>query len=464
MDDADKIKRAHRDRAIQLCDQGRYKEARTAIQESLSVAPDDWYSLRLLVMILERLGNKDEALKLCEDLLAKNPEEAKAYTDLAQMYLDRDKLGKASDLVESAINLDCEDADAFDLASRIASKQDDHEKMYQCSQHAYELDSDSEHIIINFAVANARLKQKDKARALYLRALEKNPDSASVHYCYATHLEVEGELDEALKHIKEALRLQPDHKQARIQLVRHLQHKIPVVSSLLGLSERIYWYQIAQVGKEESNSFLELAFALLLGAPRFILDSFSLLVLRLDARTREHVPPAMNMRNNLYVVASLLLMVLISSPVFLVDKVMAGAQPQLPSSHVTTANSEQYFDKFRSEYTSGIPLSATREDLQLLHKIELERPSVNLHRRLLTTLFLFVFEEGRLQFDRAQHYWQEASLLAQLIARKSTNAKEQKEDMFTRTLLVGYLDYINLRRNTRPDSPLWLADKGDLAK
>jgi hypothetical protein len=128
------------------------------------------------------------------------------------------------------------------------------------------------------------------------------------------------------------------------------------------------------------------------------------------------------------------------------------------------SNSQQYFDKFRAEYTSGKPLSATREDLLLLHKIELERPIVNLHRRLLTTLFLFVFEEGRLQFVQGQHYWREAATLAQLIAAKSTTAKEHKEDMFTRNLLAGYLDYINLQRNRLPDSPLWLANKGDLAK
>ncbi len=464
IDELENASRIHREKAMLFFEQGRYKEARTEIQAALAIKPDDWYSRRLLVMILDHLGLKDEALSLCESLLAEYPDEPTAMTDLAQLYLARDKISKAKDLVDAAMQIDCLDADIFDLAARIASRQDDYEKMYQYSQRAYELDPHDEVIVINFAVANVRLNRKEEAKKLYLQALEMNPVSVSAHYCYATHLEVEGELDEALKHIKEALRLAPNHKDARKQLVRHLQHKIPVVSSLLGLSERIYWYQIAQVSKEENNTFLELIFAMLCGVPRFILDSFSVLILRLDARTRDHVPGTMHMRNNLSVLASLLLIVLLSSPVFLFDKVMARTQPQVPISHVTATNSEKYFEKFRSEYTSGKPLSATRDDLELLHKIELERPQVNLHRRLLTTLFLYVFEEGRLQFDAGAHYLQEAADLAKLIATKSTTAQEQKQDMLTRNLLSGYVDYVNLQRNTRPDSPLWLANEGNLER
>lgn len=464
IDEQENASRIHREKAVLFFEQGRYREARTEIQAALAIKPEDWYSRRLLVMILDHLGLKDEALNLCEALLAEYPDEPTAMTDLAQLYIARDKISKAKDLVDAAMQIDCLDADVFDLAGRIASKQDDIEKMYQYSQRAYELDPHDEVHVINFAVANVRLNRKEEARRLYLQALEMNPVSVSAHYCYATHLEVEGELDEALKHIKETLRLAPNHKDARKQLVRHLQHKIPVVSSLLGLSERIYWYQIAQVSKEENNTFLELIFAMICGVPRFILDSFSVLILRLDARTKDHVPGSMHMRNNLSVLVSLFLIALISSPVVFFDKVMAGTQPQVPISRVTLDNSEKYFEEFRAEYTGGKPLSATRDDLELLHKIELERPQVNLYRRLLTTLYLYVFEEGRLQFVHGQHYLQEAADLANLIASKSTTPQQKKEDALTQKLLSGYVDYINLQRDTRPDSPLWLANKGSLEK
>ena len=63
----------------------------------------------------------------------------------------------------------------------------------------------------------------DEALVYYLKLLELYPESAQGHNSIGVAFMVKGKLDEAIGHFREALRIKPDHVNARYNLTHALE-------------------------------------------------------------------------------------------------------------------------------------------------------------------------------------------------------------------------------------------------
>ncbi len=79
----------------------RYKEAAATLRQAVDASPqpkNEW--LQLLMASYADAGQNEEAIKLAEQLAAKSPEDKKAQTNLASVYMQADKMDKAAAILE----------------------------------------------------------------------------------------------------------------------------------------------------------------------------------------------------------------------------------------------------------------------------------------------------------------------------------------------------------------------------
>lgn len=83
----------------------RYKEAAAALRQAVDASPqpkNEW--LQLLMASYADANMNDEAIKLAEQLAAKSPDDKKAQTNLASVYMQADKMDKAAAILEKLRN------------------------------------------------------------------------------------------------------------------------------------------------------------------------------------------------------------------------------------------------------------------------------------------------------------------------------------------------------------------------
>ena len=79
----------------------RYKEAAATLRQAVDASPqpkNEW--LQLLMASYADAGQNEEAIKLAEQLAAKSPDDKKAQTNLASVYMQADKMDKAAAILE----------------------------------------------------------------------------------------------------------------------------------------------------------------------------------------------------------------------------------------------------------------------------------------------------------------------------------------------------------------------------
>ncbi len=97
-------------RAEAACSAGRYAEAEAGLRKALAAGVDDPHLLEMLSLVLRRQRRPQEALEVCEKLLARFPQRAGAWHEAGRTLNNLGQLDAARGRLQQAISLAPEDA------------------------------------------------------------------------------------------------------------------------------------------------------------------------------------------------------------------------------------------------------------------------------------------------------------------------------------------------------------------
>jgi len=170
--------------AIAYMKQNRDKEAYSLLRVALFQKPRDSALHMHLGLVLEKLGNMNDALKEYQEALRLDPKNAAAHSNFAVALTS---LGK-----------DAEAAEQFKLA----------------------LKSDPKHLdaLNNLGIMAGRQGDLDTAIERFKSAIDAHPDDAQSHANLALAWEKKGDKEQAIAEYEEVLKLKPDHGPATRRL------------------------------------------------------------------------------------------------------------------------------------------------------------------------------------------------------------------------------------------------------
>ncbi|MDF1700438.1 MAG: tetratricopeptide repeat protein [Planctomycetota bacterium] len=199
---------------------------------------------------LQRDRHKD-AVKAFEQALACDPEDDFVHYRLGVAERRRERYDVAEKHVDRAIRIDPDYAPYWVEKAEIAYWSDDPDAALDALDHALDLDPEST------SALHLRARIEDRRTVIaspaviqhYHDALDAEPDNAYVHYNLSTaHLE-RGEIDEAERHVGEALRLEPANSEFRGTFYEVLRRQSLVYQALSapGRWLRTMWYAFSKV-------------------------------------------------------------------------------------------------------------------------------------------------------------------------------------------------------------------------
>ena len=216
----------YRDTGEDLYRRGRYAEAKVALQRAVELDPEDIGSyVNLGLVLASGLGEEEEARRVLEKAVARNPGHAGARHVLGKLYLNQGRLPGAVAALEAARRLSptsWEYADWLGLAYLRAGRTDDAEPAFRQAVRAapwspgprlhlarlYDRqgrpgDSDRERQIF------ARLRPLQDRAELYERKVGDYPDSPRARHLLALVYLEQGRIPEAIGRFQEVLELDP---------------------------------------------------------------------------------------------------------------------------------------------------------------------------------------------------------------------------------------------------------------
>ncbi|MBN2193541.1 MAG: tetratricopeptide repeat protein, partial [Polyangiaceae bacterium] len=193
-----------------------FSEALDAYRAALDLDPGDSFRHVQLARALLEVGRPDEAIEACHKALQLEPDNASAHAQLAWAIERRSGLenlsdGAVQDLLarhREAIRLDSEHAFSFfRIGVILLERKHDDAGALSAFQRACALRPENASAWENVGAAHDCLKQFDAAIAAYREALQLDPSAHGVHFRLGVLLHNRGERDEAIKHLREAVRL-----------------------------------------------------------------------------------------------------------------------------------------------------------------------------------------------------------------------------------------------------------------
>ena len=180
---------------------GHYEEARDELRRAIELTPDSAMAHRRLGQVLLALGDTRGAAEQLTRAVKLEPRDLAAYSGLAQALMRLGQTERAREVRESARGLE-----------PVAALDD---PVYGSQVFMRSMNSSRA-----FARATAAIRQGAFGHAIEDLGvvLEVRPDDASAHYWMGTAYQRIGELQPAMTHLLQAVRLKPGMVQARLQL------------------------------------------------------------------------------------------------------------------------------------------------------------------------------------------------------------------------------------------------------
>ncbi|HEV3418218.1 MAG TPA: tetratricopeptide repeat protein [Pirellulales bacterium] len=153
-----------------------------------------------------------------QDVLDKNPDNARAHNNLAVQLLDHDKIDEAMVHCRRALELEHNYADAESNLGLALAKQHKYEEALPHYRRALELKPEHKYALDLLAAALTEQGNFTEAIDLYDRLLRIDPDNAKTHFDLANSLRKSGQPEAAIEHFKIALAAEPDYPEAHNNL------------------------------------------------------------------------------------------------------------------------------------------------------------------------------------------------------------------------------------------------------
>jgi tetratricopeptide (TPR) repeat protein len=224
------------DQAKLLLDQGRPKDAEVKIKQFLQQEPNNDYALSLLARCLYERKQYDEGIKVIQDAISFAPQQSFYFYLLAFGFYQKENSFLAIDNLNKAIGLNPYHAEYYGLLSFVLLGDKNFKEALAKANEGLAIEAENITCLNARAMALNKLKKTDEAIATMQHALAQDPDSEFTHTTIGWNLLERGRHNEAAKHFREALRINPVLLNAQSGLKEALKSKIPPYKWLLQYS------------------------------------------------------------------------------------------------------------------------------------------------------------------------------------------------------------------------------------
>ncbi|HMC85594.1 MAG TPA: tetratricopeptide repeat protein [Chitinophagaceae bacterium] len=224
------------DQAKLLLDQGRPKDAEVKIKQFLQQEPNNDYALSLLARCLYERKQYDEGIKVIQDAISFAPQQSFYFYLLAFGFYQKENSFLAIDNLNKAIGLNPYHAEYYGLLSFVLLGDKNFKDALAKANEGLAIEAENITCLNARAMALNKLKKTDEAIATMQHALAQDPDSEFTHTTIGWNLLERGRHNEAAKHFREALRINPVLLNAQSGLKEALKSKIPPYKWLLQYS------------------------------------------------------------------------------------------------------------------------------------------------------------------------------------------------------------------------------------
>jgi tetratricopeptide (TPR) repeat protein len=221
------------EKAQLLMQQQRFEPALKELAQEAQSNPDEPHVHALLAICLRQLDRNKEALEAARRAVQLGPDYAYAHYVLAGVYDQDDRLDEAEKAIREAIRLEPEDADYHARLANFHMQQRRWEEALRAAERALELDPSHSGALNLRSMALNNLNRTDEAAAATASALAANPEDATAHASKGWQELRGGNVQPAMTHFREALRLDSNHAWAREGVVEALKARNPVYRLML---------------------------------------------------------------------------------------------------------------------------------------------------------------------------------------------------------------------------------------
>ncbi|REK09462.1 MAG: tetratricopeptide repeat protein [Planctomycetota bacterium] len=214
-------------KAIAMRAEGKAKDAIAILEASLAEVPGDVFSRSVLAGAYRDLGELDRAqnhYELCTSYDENNPT---FWLGIAGVHLARSEFNEADENIEKALDLEPENGQALILRGQIAHRRGNEEQAMALFQQALETDPGSSGAAANDQIGFLHLQagRLEEAREAFEDALHIDAMDSGAHDGLANVLSLEGNVDQAIKELRLAMRFNPNQPRVLATLASLLSQK-----------------------------------------------------------------------------------------------------------------------------------------------------------------------------------------------------------------------------------------------
>lgn len=166
-----------RTRGSLLTSMGRYQEAETALQNALTLSPEDAQLIYSLALLFEETGRWEESVRMMERRLENDPEDLDALNFIGYTLADHNHdLQRAEELLAKAIKLKPYSGHIIDSYGWVLYRQGRYDEALVHLKRAFELEPSEAVIAEHIGDVYAAQGQPEQAREYYETGLQLNPN------------------------------------------------------------------------------------------------------------------------------------------------------------------------------------------------------------------------------------------------------------------------------------------------
>jgi tetratricopeptide (TPR) repeat protein len=232
-------------RALLFVRQGRYREAETYLRKAIQKDPDDPQCFFFLATCLMHEPNSRlEALSMIDQALRLHPTQSLYHAQRANILILLNRTKVAFDEIEQARVLAPDSPDSYvaeSVALLVCGKPREAER---AAKQALSLDAGNEAAADSLADALRVQGKLDKSALQITELLGRNPENPWAHSSAGMLALQRGTLREAETHFLSALRIDPEHREAREGLLHAFRARSPIYRAYLK-----YGFMMERVGR-----------------------------------------------------------------------------------------------------------------------------------------------------------------------------------------------------------------------
>lgn len=217
-----------RDRAYLLVQRRRWMLAEKEFRRSLVEEPNHYYDHAMLAYCLLQQQQLEEALREAQEAVHLGPEHPHPHFVLAQVFLERNQFAEAEQSLREALRLNPLNADYFAWLTHLYYSQSRWQEALDAANQGLAIDAQHVECLNRRGLALSQLGKIFTAKKDIGAALQIHPEFAYSHTNMGWLLLKHRQPGQALKHFREALRLDPNMERAQSGFVEALRSRFLV--------------------------------------------------------------------------------------------------------------------------------------------------------------------------------------------------------------------------------------------